>query len=140
MFSIQLTGIEGLQDSLAVITDSLSEEVKAAVANTANAVAENAKSNCSGKLADSITTTIADDGMSASISADSPYAAFVEYGASIPEIQTENAKVLHWVEDGKDVFARSASAHEIPAKPFLNPAFEEQSAQLKDTLKDIIGQ
>ncbi|HTA82268.1 MAG TPA: HK97-gp10 family putative phage morphogenesis protein [Bacteroidia bacterium] len=140
MFSIQLNGIDALQDNLAVITESLSEEVKTAVVDAVNAMAENAKSKAPGKLADSITTTIADDGMSASIIADSPYAVFVEYGVSIPEIHAEKAKVLHWVKDGKDVFSRSARAHEIPAKPFLNPAFEEQSAQLKDTLKDIIGQ
>jgi len=138
-FSIQLNGIKELQNIYAAAAEQLGEEVKAAVTDTANKIAEAAKKNCTGKLAGSITTNVADDGMSATISTDSPYAAFVEYGASVPEIHADKARVLHWKEDGKDVFAKYARAHENAPKPFLNPAFEEQADQLKDKMSEITG-
>ncbi|MGP8215799.1 MAG: HK97 gp10 family phage protein [Bacteroidia bacterium] len=136
---IQIKGIEELQDALTKATKSLTEEVKSAVAGTANAITESARQNCSGKLADSITVVISDDGMSATVSTNEPYAAFVEYGAEIPSIKAENAKVLHWVEDGKDVFVKSARAHENKPKPFLNPAAEANRQSFIDEIKDIIS-
>jgi hypothetical protein len=102
MFTLQINGIQDLQNNLEAITENLSEQVKEAIANTANAIADNAKKNASGKIADSITTTIADDGMSATVSTDSPDAVSTEYGA----------------------------------KPFFNPAYEEQADKLKTVLNN----
>lgn len=140
MFTIQLNGIKELRELYASAAEQLAEEVQKAISGTANAIADAAKQNCSGKLADSITATISDDGMSATVTSASPYAAMVEYGASIPEIEPKNAKVLHWKEDGQDVYAKRASAHENAPKPFLNPAFEEQADDLNNALKTAIGQ
>jgi HK97 gp10 family phage protein len=110
MFSIQITGLDKLQDVFAQASDNLAQQVQQAIADTVQHIAEAAKQNCpvkTGKLRDSIAAEISDDGMSATITADVPYAAYVEYGP-----------------DGK---------------PFLNPAYEECAPQLIDTLNEITG-
>jgi len=114
----------------------MAEQTKAAVANTANAIAAEAKQNCMGKLADSILTEITNDGLCAKVTANDPDAVFVEYGATIPAIYAEKAKALHWVEDGKDVFAKSARAHKNVPKPFLNPAAEANRQNFIDSILD----
>jgi phage gpG-like protein len=134
MISVKLNGVEDLQNAFKEAASSLAEQAKATVANVANAIAEEAKQNCKGKLADSIAVHLNDDGMGATISTTEPYAALVEYGAAIPAIHPDKAKVLHWVEDGKDVFSHSARAHENAPRPFLNPAFEANRQSLIDGL------
>jgi hypothetical protein len=140
MFSLKIEGVDDLLNKYQQATDALAEQVKVAVAETAETIADNARQNCRGKLKDSIAVNIADDRMSAVISADHPDAAFIEYGVRIPEIHTKDAKTLHWKEDGKDVFAKSAKGHEMAPRPFMNPAFEENAQKLLDTLSDITGQ
>lgn len=111
MFSIQITGIDKLQNAFGQASDKIAEQVQEAIANTSQQIVDAAKQNCpvkTGHLRDSISAEISDDGMSAIITADVPYAAYVEYGPH--------------------------------AKPFLNPAFEELVPQFIDTLNEITGQ
>ena len=101
MFTLQINGLDELQDAFAQASDDLAEQVQRAVADTAQSIVDEAKQNCpvkTGELRDSIVAEISDDGMSATITADAPYAAYVEYGPH--------------------------------GKPFLNPAFEDQSQEL----------
>lgn len=105
MFSLNITGIKDLQDAFAKVTDDLTKNAKTSVTNTANAIAESAKQNCTGKLADSITTDIANDGMSATVSTNDPNAAPTEYGTA-----------------------------EHAPKPFLNPAAEANMQTLLGSL------
>ncbi|HTB05346.1 MAG TPA: HK97-gp10 family putative phage morphogenesis protein [Bacteroidia bacterium] len=110
MFTIQINGIDKLQDTFAQASDDLVEQVQEAIADTSQQLVELAKENCpvkTGKLRDSIAAEISDDGMSATITADVSYAPYVEYGPH--------------------------------AKPFLNPAFEEISPQLVSVLSDALG-
>lgn len=111
MISLQIKGIDKLKDVYANAPDELAEEVKDAVAAAAKAIADKAKQNTKGKLQQSVTAEISDDGMSATISANEPYAVYVEYG-------TEKMK----------------------AEPFMNPAFEEHAPQFINALKKTIGQ
>jgi len=136
---IELKGTEEFKDALAVYADKVSSDVKDAIAESANAIAEAAKKNTSGELSDSISAEVADDGLSAVITADSPHAVFVEYGVKIPAIKAEKAKALHFKIDGKDVFAKSAKAHSIPPKPFLNPAFEDNRQDILDNISNILN-
>jgi phage gpG-like protein len=123
MFSLKIEGVDDLLNKYQQATDALAEQVKVAVRETAETMADNARQNCTGKLKDSITVDIADDGMSAVISADHSDAVSTEYGTKSPKIH-----------------AKPAKGHEAPAKPFMNPAFEENAQRLLDTLSDITGQ
>ena len=107
MFTIQINGIDKLQDAFAQASDDLVEQVQEAIAEASQQIVELAKDNCpvkTGRLRDSIAAEISDDGMSSTITADVPYAPYIEYGPH--------------------------------AKPFLNPAFEEISPQFISMLND----
>jgi HK97 gp10 family phage protein len=107
MFTIQINGIDKLQDAFAQTSDDMAKQVQEAIAEASQQMVELAKDNCSvktGRLRDSIAAEISDDGMSVTITANVPYAPYVEYGPH--------------------------------AKPFLNPAFEEVSPQFISMFND----
>src|SRR5579884_3849653 len=138
MLSIKINGWDTLADSLSKYTETVKAGVANAIQETANNIVESAQKNAPGALADSISADIADDGLSATITANSEYAVYAEYGVNIPEIKAHNAKALHFVKDGEDVFGRSAKAHKIEPKPFMNPAFEENAQGLIDNLNKTL--
>lgn len=83
MFTLQINGLDELKDAFAQASDDLAEQVQQAIADVAQKIVDTAKQNCpvkTGRLRDSIAAEISDDGMSATITADVPYAAYVEYG------------------------------------------------------------
>lgn len=125
-------------NALSQYADKLQAGLKGALAEAANEIAETAKSNAHGSVADSVKVELANDGLSAVISADSPYALFCEYGVQIPEIKPKEKKALHFVKDGKDVFAKSAQAHTIAPRPFMNPALEYGKSILMEKLAKAI--
>ena len=108
-----ITGIDTLKDILTEYAEKVSEGVKDAIAKTATDMADSAKKNTSGDIADSVNVQIASDGMSAVISADSPDAVTSEYGIKTPGSKTQ-------------------------PKPFLNPAFEENRQALIDNIVKTI--
>lgn len=70
--------------------------------------------------------------------ADVPYAAAHEYGATIniPEIVPTTAQALHFVINGKDVFAKRVRAHTVilPERAPLRTAFADMKEQIEDEL------
>ena len=69
--------------ALGALADEIEERVSTAIAAGAEAVADNARSVCpvdTGALRDSI--AVSQDGMNAQISANTDYAAYVEFGTS----------------------------------------------------------
>ena len=111
MISIKLQGIDKLKSIYANAANELADEVKDAITASAQAMADKARQKSKGELQQSVTAQIADDGMSATISANEPYAPYVEYGT-----------------------------HKMGAEPFMNPAFEEEAPQFINALKKITGQ
>lgn len=81
MISIELTGINDVQDACKSAALQMVAKSQSAVATIANAIAEQAKQNAKGELADSITVKMDSDGMGATISANDPSAIATEYGA-----------------------------------------------------------
>ena len=65
------------------------------------------------------------------------YAAIHEFGGTIVPL---NAKMLHFMIDGKDVFAHAVR---IPARPYLRPAVDahipEITQAIGDALRGLIG-
>jgi hypothetical protein len=56
-----------------------------------------------------------------------------EYGATIVP---KNAKLLHWVSDGQDIFAKSVT---IPPHPYMRPAFDELWPAVPGIFARVLG-
>jgi len=138
MTTITINGLDKLSAALAQYANKVNEGVKAAVARAANDIADAAKQNAHGAVAGSIQAEISADGVSAIVSANSKYAVFAEYGVNIPAIKAENAKALHFIKNGEDVFVKSAQAHPIAPRPFLNPAAEHCKPEFIERIKNSI--
>lgn len=76
--------------------------------------------NTTGRLASSFTFKELSPN-SVQIRSTAPYAAAQEWGANIPERVPVNAKALHW----NGIFAMSAAAFKLRARPYLIPAIKE---------------
>ena len=61
------------------------------------------------------------------------YGRIHEFGGTIKPIR---AKLLHWVTDGVDHFAKQVT---IPARPYLGPAVEEHRDQIIQVMKDAVA-
>lgn len=75
-----------------------------------------------GHLKNSIQASV--DGLSAEVTANADYAAYVEYGTAPHVIRPRNAKVLAFQAGGKTVFAAEVNHPGTPAQPFMTPAAE----------------
>lgn len=59
------------------------------------------------------------------------YARIQEFGGTIVP---RKAKVLHWVQDGKDIFAKSVT---LPPRPYFRPAIESSEAEVIKAMSDV---
>lgn len=75
-------------------------------------------------------------------SADVAYAAIHEFGGTVnvPEIVPTKTKALHWVMNGKDVFATRVRAHtvKIPERAPLRTGFNEMKEEILEGLKQAV--
>jgi phage gpG-like protein len=67
------------------------------------------------------------------------YGAAHEFGAHIPERRPVNARALHWIGSGGDVFAMRASAFDLPERPFMAPSLDENQEQITAGLQASIN-
>lgn len=72
-----------------------------------------------GSFFDSLEVVVNPAALTATIGDNHPGARLQEMGGDVFPV---NAKMLHWVQDGQDVFAMHAH---IPARPYLGPATDE---------------
>jgi len=76
--------------------------------------------------------------------ADVVYAAIHEYGGTIniPEIVPVKAKVLHFIIDGKDVFATRVRSHSVvmPERAPLRTSLEEMTPEIVSGLQEAVMQ
>lgn len=138
MFSINTTGFDKLQDALAKYAESVTANVKDIVAKSANDIAEAAKANTSDEISDSITTEISGDGLSATITANSPLAATTEYGINAEATEKHAAKRAHHQNHPERI--KPKKDHHNTPKPFLNPAFEENRQNIIDSIAQTLQQ
>ena len=61
------------------------------------------------------------------------YGRIQEFGGTIKPIR---AKLLHWVTDGVDHFAKQVT---IPARPYLGPAAEDNKDQIVSVMKESVA-
>jgi phage gpG-like protein len=75
-------------------------------------------------------------------SGDVKYGAIHEFGGIIhvPEIVPAKAKALHWVFEGKDVFAKRARAHDVtmPERSYMRSTLKEMEPEIAAGLKAAV--
>lgn len=138
----RLAGLpDALQRQLGAAFGGIADSLYAAViANLAGAVV----ASRSGKLQAAIQP--ASDANSARVGVDAsiaPYAAALEFGASIPAqlIATKNAKALAFVVGGSQVFAKHVMhpAFVLPPHSFLRSAFADLAPDMTAALGDAVA-
>jgi phage gpG-like protein len=155
MLQISLEGQEALAERLGVLPDRLRE----ALAEKVDALSQSLFSQVvgvnlsggvlnarSGLLRDSIQmeSSQQDDQIGAQIFSDGdvPYAAIQEFGGKTAahEILPDKAKVLAFIDNGKQFFARRVQhpGSQIPARSYLRSALEEQGEDIALGLIEIV--
>jgi phage gpG-like protein len=155
MLQLSLEGQQALAERLGVLPDRL----RAALAEKADALAQNLFSQVvgvnlsggvlnarSGALRDSIQVALSqqDDRIDAEIfsNGDAPYAAIQEFGGKTAahEILPDKARVLAFVANGKQLFARRVQhpGSQIPERSYLRSALEEQGENILQDLTEIV--
>lgn len=64
------------------------------------------------------------------------YASYVEFGTGPHPITPDDADVLHFEDDGEEVFATRVMHPGTPAQPFLRPAMRRTRSNLSDLAED----
>lgn len=137
---IELTGVDELMEKLNRIDKSFRNEAGRAVV-TAGAEVINAQTQVNinetfserntGGLKNSVTTVADGSKPEARVEVRKVYARIQEYGGTIKPVR---AKLLHWVEDGQDIFARSVT---LPARPYFRPAIESSEEKVVKAMSDV---
>lgn len=130
--------------------DRVTEEIKAAVSETAAAIAAGAKQHAPYKIKGSIGAEVSKSMLSASVAVRSRHAASAEYGfAHNPDSYWDERKGLHRQGKlpehitGEPIHAHTSKRKRADSgktihKPFLNPAYEEQIPLLLNKLQSIL--
>jgi phage gpG-like protein len=154
MLQISLEGQAELAERLGATPDrlraALVEKVEALAQNLFAQVDVNLSGGVlqtrSGALRDSIEMQLSeqDDSIGAEIFSDGsvPYAAIQEYGGKTAahQILPDKARVLAFVMNGKQVFARTIHhpGSQIPARSYLGSALDEQRDDIAQELTDVV--
>jgi len=136
---IELTGVDELIEKLNQIDKSFRNEAGRAIV-TAGAEVINAQTQVNinetfserntGGLKNSVTTVADGSKPEARVEVRKVYARIQEYGGTIKPVR---ARLLHWVEDGQDIFARSVT---LPARPYFRPAIESSESAVVKAMSD----
>lgn len=79
-------------------------------------------------------------GLAVTVGPTAEYGGYVELGVPHPfEITAHAGGVLHFIDDGVDVFTRRVTHPPMPPRPYLSPAFEENVPRLEEALGVIGG-
>ena len=95
----------------------------------------------SGKLAASIHQSVDDQGnviIGRVYSASINYAAIHEYGGQIPDREAVNAKAMHWMNGGADVFAKFAKGFTMPERSYLRSSLADYESDFIDGAKAAV--
>lgn len=103
----------------------------------------------SGNLRRSITARVEDEpnGTRGIVGTNLVYARIHEFGGVIhvPPMVPVRAKALHWIQDGRDVFAKSTRAHDVtmPERSYLRSALADRRdailAAIRATIARVMG-
>ena len=68
------------------------------------------------------------------------YAAIHEFGGTVPDRYPVNAKALHWVSGGKDVFAAFARGFTMPERSFLRSSLADYKDRIIAGMSKAVSQ
>jgi len=128
-------------NSFGVVNEIIKQRIGFIGIELANIIAEQARNNTSGSLATNIIITpfeITEKEFKCSIICNVEYAEAVEdgsgiYGPNHTPIVAKNAKALHFIKDGKDIFVKSVKGQ--PPQFFMKKAVWN----LEDNIGEIMG-
>lgn len=83
-----------------------------------------------GGLKNSVSTVVSTNKPEAKVEVRKIYARIQEFGGTIVPVK---AKMLHWEEDGKDIFAKSVT---LPPRPYFRPAIENNEDKIVKAMSD----
>jgi HK97 gp10 family phage protein len=83
-----------------------------------------------GGLKNSVATVVSENKPEARVEVWKIYARIQEFGGTIKPVK---AKMLHWEEDGKDIFAKSVT---LPPRPYFRPAIENNEDKIVKAMSD----
>ena len=112
--------------------------IGSAVQHSTNAIADGARRRVSvrtGRLIKKIGADYNSQKLEGTVTAKTPYAHLVEFGAKGATVAPKKKKALHF--GGR--FAASANIPERKAKPFLRPAFEAEKPNLVNALNEAVS-
>src|SRR5262249_49443671 len=68
------------------------------------------------------------------------YGSIHEFGCGPFEVFAVNARALHFVSKGKDVFLTKVSHPGLPARPWMQPSLDENASMIETQLREALDQ
>ena len=134
-YEVHIEGVDEVVARIGIVSSRLNTSVASALNAGAKIVETSAKSKVkvkTGRLKDSIHTIPASpENLEAQVVADTNYASYIEKGTAPHVIVATNAAVLHFQLDGDDAFAASVQHPGSAAAPFMEPALDENTEDIK---------
>lgn len=138
--SIELTGVDALISKLNRIDKNLRTEAGRSMVS-AGAMVINAETQVNineafsdrntGGLKNSVSTVVSTSKPEAKVEVRKVYARIQEFGGTIVP---RKAKVLHWMKDGKHIFAKSVT---LPPRPYFRPAIADNEEKIVKAMSDV---
>ena len=137
--SIKLTGVDELIAKLNQIDKAFRGEAGRSMVGagamiingeTQKNINETFSKKNTGGLKNSVATVVSENKPEAKVEVRKIYARIQEFGGTIEPVK---AKALHWVQDGKDIFAKSVT---LPPRPYFRPAIENNEDKIVKAMSD----
>lgn len=154
MFTVELIGDKALVQRLTAMPSGVQQSLRRKVTSLALQLEALVKRKLSGdvlnvvtgalrrSISEEITTTPTSVSAKVFSSGDVKYAAIHEYGGTIdiPEIVPVKAQALHFVINGKDIFAMRVRAHTVtmPERSFLRSSLDDMRAQIVEGMREAV--
>lgn len=153
MFSVNASDLERLAERLDGLPKAVHDALLAKMLELDQRLVAKVKDNLSGAvlnvksgaLRDSIVGTVEDGGdvITATVgSYGTKYARAQEFGATIqiPDIYPVKARALHFIYEGREIFARHVRAHAVtlPERSYLRSAFGEMAPDIVPELRAAV--
>lgn len=138
--NIKLTGVDDLIAKLNQIDKNFRGEAGKSMVNagamiingeTQVNINETFSDKNTGGLKNSVSTVVSTNKPEAKVEVRKIYARIQEFGGTIKPVK---AKMLHWEEDGKDIFAKSVT---LPPRPYFRPAIENNEQEIVKAMSDV---
>lgn len=136
--------LESYAETIGTSYDDAARKVVAEKAEEVRVLASRYAPRRTGRLANSITVRYADDGYTAEVYSDVPYAPFMEFGTGTRGefpgtayvIRPVKGTYLKFTVNGKTIFTKKVVHPGVAPRPFLRPAFDRSLADLAVRIND----